>query len=176
MKVISTEEIEEIPLPTFTSFGEVQVPKKLGRPEGKTITRLEKEIIAVESNTRIGVSQKDIAQAMGTSQTEVSIVEKGIDRSLIEGRKEDEDLKALGLQAKHKIIDLATTKLFKTLDTFEPDGLENKDKPRVSAQLASVVDKLTEKGPQVLNQTQFVVYQPRPSAEEDFEVINLNEK
>src|SRR5688572_24672281 len=128
MNIITDEEIEELPLPTIDFEGRVELPKKLGRPkEAKNIPRLVEEIAAVETNS--GVDQIDVARALGITQTSAHNAEKGIDRSNIDDRKEDTDLKTLGQQVKYKITDLATTKLMEGLGIFQMESLEQKEIP-----------------------------------------------
>lgn len=161
MKIISDEPIEELPLPTIDSEGKVHVPAKLGR--GEKVPRLVKELVAIHTN--LGMNQSEAAKLNDISQTEVSRIERGV-----KGREydqEDEELKLIGQQAKHKIVDIATTKLMKSLNIFEPSALKQSELPGAAAKLAAVTEKLSgNAGP--INQTNFIVYQPRAKSESDF--------
>ena len=178
MKIINTngKEIKEIPLPTLGGEGKVLVPEKLGRPEGKKLNRLEKEIIAVHSN--LGADQVKLAEVMGTSQAEVSIIKRGYHQTNLDTRKKDEEIDLIGKQAKHKIVDIATTKLLDTLNLFTPGAIEQKELPGAAQKLASVAEKLTNNGrAEGGNNINFIVYQPRARSEEDFgEPLVLNER
>lgn len=169
MKIISDDPVEELPLPIIDIEGRVQVPAKLGR--GATVPRLVKELVAVHTN--LGMNQDEAAKINGISQTEASRLERGVKGQ--EYDQVDPEIQLVGQQAKHKIIDLATTKLMKSLNIFEPSALEQKDLPGAAAKLAAVTEKLSGNASPI-NQTNFIVYQPRAKSEADFgPVINVED-
>ncbi len=173
--IVTDDEIEELPLPSLEGLSEGRIiePKKLGRTEGKKVPQLDKELIVINSN--MGMNQPDLAKIFDVSQAEVSILERGLDRTNIDTRKVNEPLRALGEESKQRALGIAEARLLKSLEIYNPEALEQKELPGAASKLASVIDKLAgnrESGTNI----QFVVMQPRQRSEEDFETIQLNER
>jgi len=182
--IISDEELKErmrLPLPTLIDgvlqLPDIIIPPELGRPVGgENKDELSKELIALDG--AFGLStQKEIAKIHNSTQTEVSFLSRGFDRSNVDERKVDEDLTSVINQRKYGIIDKATSKLMETLDIFEPSALDQKHLPQAAQQMASVVERLEgrgnigQSGPAV----QFHIYAPRTRHEDQYEVIQVNE-
>jgi hypothetical protein len=169
------DDIEELPLPSLGSEGNIVMPKKLGRPKDKpNIPQLEKELIAIQAN--LGVNQKFLASVADTSQAEVSALSRGYTQTNVDTREVNEGVKLAGLTAKHKIISIAETKILSALGLFDPKALEQKDLPGAAAKLATVAEKFSGSTQVNQNNIQFNIYRPRPKSEEDFgEAIVLDE-
>lgn len=180
MKIfIDDEEIKEIPIfqvPTVID-GTIVIPDALGRKKDKpNKSQLQKEIIALDTvDSRL--SQKSLAQIHGITQTEVSIHGRAIDRSNIDGRKSDNELKDLINAKKYSIADAATSRLMESLDLFNPTALDQKDLPAAASKMAAIVERVTQgfegaqTGPQIL----FQVYAPRTRSEDTYDVIVVDE-
>ncbi len=182
--IISDEELKgrmRLPLPTLVERGEgllpdIIVPPSLGRPDdGKKIDGLTKELVAIDG--ALGIStQHEIARVHGVTQTEVSFLKNGFDRSNIEGRKEDEEIKATVNQVKYNIIDKATCKLMEVLDIFEPTALSQKQLPGAAVQVAGVIERLEGRGSLThAPNVSFHIYAPRNRHEDQYEVIEVGE-
>jgi hypothetical protein len=180
MKVIiedsELQEIPILPIPTFDSMGEIVIPPSLGRPEGSANkSELEKEIISYDAALLSGaLTQQEIADIHGITQQEVSFRAQAADRSNLDTRKVDEDLRSRILQKKYNIADRATARLMDSLEFFRPETLDQKDLPGAALKLASVVEKMEEKKEQgPTNNIQFMVYAPRQRSEDNYEVIDM---
>lgn len=174
MKVlIDSSEIELIPIVNDT-VGKVISPEKLGRPEGAPkIPELVKDIASIEG--ALGTDKQNaIAKVHGLTQTSVSYLSRGLDRSNLEGQKQDIERTIAINDAKYKIQDRATTILMTGLDLFDPGSLEQKYIPSALKNISAIVKDMgpqEEKG----NQINFIVMQPRMKQESDYEVIEVSE-
>ena len=169
------KEIPVLPLPSVSKDGIVTVIPSRGRKEGSNNkTQLEKEIIAIDA-TISDSSQKQLARVHGVSQTEVSIHSRAIDRSAIDDRKTDQELKSLINQKKFKIADVATAKLMQSLDLFSPEYLDQKDLPGAASKMASIVEKVASNFEQHAPTVNFHVYSPQAREESSFDVIEVVE-
>ena len=179
MKIlIDDEEIQEIPvlpMPSIDKSGVVIMPAKIGRKSGgENKPKLEKELIALDA-TLSDIPQTQLAKIHSVSQTEVSLHSRAIDRSTIDDRKTDIELKGLINQKKYKIADQATAKLMQSLDLFQPEYLDQKDLPSAAAKMASIVEKVASNFETPGSQVTFNVYTPRARDESSFEVIEVIE-
>jgi len=177
---LNEKPIVRLPLPEVID-GELVIPgkvvreKELGRPEGTSNKgQLEKELIALDSQNP-NLTQKEIARVHGVSQTEVSFLSNGFDRSSIDTRKVNEGVKDVVSSAREKIASLATDKLMKTLETFVPETLDQKDKAGTALKLAGVLEKVSNgfQGNDA-NRPQFIVFSPRVRREDSYEVIDVS--
>ena len=173
--ILDDKEIHELPLPSIDQEGRIVVPEKLGRKKDvPNLPDLTKKLITIDAYS--GVSQTSLAKINGISQAEVSILERGIDRTNIDGRQVNEELSLLAKATKHNITDTATAKLMESLDLFEPSALDQRDIPNAAVKLATVVEKLQATGNAQGPSVTFNVYAPRMMREEQFETIVLNER
>lgn len=182
--IISDDELKDkmrLPLPSLLENGnlklpDIVVPPELGRPEGSTNKdQVTKEIIALDGAFGSN-GQKAIARIHGVTQPEVSFLSKGFDRTNVDTRQENEELKTTINQVKHKIVDRATCKLMEALDIFEPSALDQKQLPSAMVSVASVIERMENKGPtSAIAPVNFHIYAPRTRHEDQYEVIQVNE-
>lgn len=176
--ILDDEDIKEIPvlpMPEVNHDGIVIMPERVGRKTGgENKAKLEKEIIALDA-TLSDVSQTQLAKIHNVTQTEVSLHSRALDRSTIDDRKTDQELKSLINQKKFKIADSATAKLMQSLDLFQPEYLDQKDLPGAAMRMASIVEKVAANFETQGTQVNFTVYSPAARSEESFEVIEVIE-
>jgi hypothetical protein len=173
--IIDDKDLHELPLPSIDTEGRIVVPPNLGRKKDvPNLPELTKKLITIDANS--GTNQANLAKIHGISQSEVSILERGIDRTNIDGRKVNEELSAIGKTVRHSIADVATAKLMESLDLFEPTHIEQKELPGAAIKLATVIEKINGNGTQHGPSVTFNVYAPRMMREEQFETIILNER
>lgn len=171
--IIDDNEIELISPLKEKPKAVVITEEKSGRKEGgNNKTELEKEIIALDA---IGNNQKAVAAVHGVTQTEVSIHSRAVDRSNLEGQQTNEELKTVINQRRYNIADKATSRLFETLDLFNPENIESHKLPAAAAALATVVDKIAPADNGNTQNVIFQVFSPRMVKEESFEVIEVSE-
>lgn len=173
MKVLITnEEIELIPIVPEVS-GKVVSEPKLGRPENSKIPELVKDIVSIEGSVS-EETQSALAKVHGITQTSVSYLSRGLDRSNLDGQKVDQERQIAINDTKFKIQDRATTILMTGLNLFDPGTLEQKYIPGALKNISAIVKDMgpaEEKG----NQINFIVMQPRMKQEEDYQVIEVTE-
>ncbi len=176
--IVDDEEVLEIPLlkrPIRDNNVTIVTPEKVGRKEGgQNKTELEKTLIAVDGAVS-GISQNQLSRIHNVTQAEVSIHSRAVDRTNIEGRKTDPELKAIINQAKYNIADVATAKLMDSLNLFQPKYLDQKELPRAALNMANIVEKVSQnfEGDRGGN-VNFLVYSPRTREEDSFEVIDIS--
>jgi hypothetical protein len=177
--IVDDEEIVEVPLlkrPSLLPSAKIISPESKGRKEGGTNkTQIEKELIALDGALSIDMSQKEIAKIHNVTTTEVSNHSRGFDRSNIDTRKNDIELKAVINQAKYQIADVATAKLMESLNLFQPRYLEQKELPIAAKNMAIIMEKVSQNFEGEKNNVNFIVYAPRMRSEDSYDIIEVTE-
>lgn len=179
MKIISNEKeiIEKkivLPLPEVTEEGEVKVPEILGRKKDSHINPLTRHLIAIDGNS--GIPQSQVARIHGTSQAAVSALSRGFNTTNIDTRKTNEEILETIGKTKLTIVEKATERLLASIESFEPNNLEDKDLPGAALKLAGVVEKASSGFQEKASETvKFIVVAPRMRSLDSFEVINAEE-
>jgi hypothetical protein len=132
------------------------------RNEGES--DLVKEITAIDALT-IGASEA--ARINGVPQSSASKYSDGKDIA-------DDETRARVNQHKYNIADTATAKLMETLGLFDPNGIEKQtDIIRAAQGLATIVEKISDKGKNSGNEIHLHMYAPKQKSLDKYKVIDV---
>lgn len=163
--ILEDEELEEVLITDIVKTEDkgIVIPDKVG-DRGKGKEELEKELIAIDA---LMYGPSKAAEIHGVPQSSASKYADGLDIK-------DEDSKATILGARHKIADAAISKLMQSLNLFNPEDIEKPmDHVRAAKDLASVVEKVTNKDKDSDRAVHLHLHAPRQRAEKEYETIDV---
>lgn len=162
---IDDEEIKEVTIEDVIKSednGRVILPTVGERREGKD--ELIKEIVA---NDALTLGPSIAAKIHGVPQSSAS--------KYLNGQDVADDTKTRILDTKHRIGNIATTKLMESLNLFDPTCIEKEtDRIKAAVGLASIVEKMNGNSKNEGTKIELHMYAPKQRPIKEFDVIEVN--